>query len=402
MPVFVELHLLQNFVPSCLNRDDTNSPKDCEFGGFRRARISSQCLKRAVRRYFKEHRLLPAEDLGQRTKRLADEVAGRLNGKRGRDEVVRAVARLLASVKLALEEDRTQYLLFLGDREIEGVVRLVEKHWDALTKPVEEPAPQEGTPAPAKRKSAKEKKKEASGGLPKEVGAELLKALDGGGAADLALFGRMLADLPEKNIDAACQVAHAISTNRVSVEMDYFTAVDDLKPEDTAGADMIGTVEFNSACYYRYACLDLRQLAENLGCPGSDPAVRRAAGAFLLAAVRAIPTGKQNSMAAINPPSLVFAVARPGHPCNLANAFVHPVRADGERGLVEKSILALDDYWGRVTGMYGDDGARGALCADTDLPLTHLSGFRKASVAEAVEAALAHAFAGAAVPEGGA
>src|SRR5207237_319172 len=173
----IEVHVLQNFAPSNLNRDDTGSPKDAEFGGHRRARVSSQCLKRAVRGYFKSEKLIDAAHLAERTKRLAGEVAKRLVGK--------------------------------------------------------------GRPGADALRAAKAEE-------------AVKNLLDAGKAADLALFGRMLADLPDNNVDAACQVAHSISTNKIhSVEMDYYTAVDDLKPDDTAGADMIGTVEFNSACFYR-------------------------------------------------------------------------------------------------------------------------------------------------------
>ena len=93
---------------------------------------------------------------------------------------------------------------------------------------------------------------------------EIINAFNRGKAIDLALFGRMLADLPEKNTDAACQVAHAISTHAVEREFDFYTAIDDLKPDDTSGADMMGTVEFNSACLYRYAVINWDKLVENL------------------------------------------------------------------------------------------------------------------------------------------
>jgi CRISPR system Cascade subunit CasC len=188
------------------------------------------------------------------------------------------------------------------------------------------------------------------------------KLLDGGKASDLALFGRMLADLPENNIDAACQVAHSISTNKShSMEMDCYTAVDDLKPTDTAGADMIGTVEFNSACFYRYANLDLGQIRKNL--QNDDELVRKTADAFLRAFIHAIPTGKQRSFAAHNPPSLVFAVVRSGTLVSLANAFVKPVTPRGEEGLVGKSITELDRYYGQVVKMYGDGGLKkSAVC----------------------------------------
>jgi CRISPR system Cascade subunit CasC len=147
-------------------------------------------------------------------------------------------------------------------------------------------------------------------------------------------------------------VAHAISTNKVSMEFDFFTAVDDLSPKEETGAGMMGTVEFNSACFYRYANIDLKQLAKNLG--NDTELAEKAVEAFLRASVAAIPTGKQNSMAAQNPPSLVFAVVREQGLWSLANAFVNPVRP-GNDGLVQKSITALEDYWGKLAAAYGEE-----------------------------------------------
>src|SRR5205814_5665072 len=129
------------------------------------------------------------------------------------------------------------------------------------------------------KRSAKDAKDAGKNAVPAPVKKAVLGVLDGGKAADLALFGRMIADLPDKNVDAACQVAHAISTNKVSFEFDFYTAVDDLKPDDTAGADMLGTVEFNSACFYRYSNLDLGQLVENLG--GDEQLGRQTVEAFV-------------------------------------------------------------------------------------------------------------------------
>jgi CRISPR system Cascade subunit CasC len=180
------------------------------------------------------------------------------------------------------------------------------------------------------------------------------KLLDGGKAADLALFGRMVADLPDANIDAASQVAHAISTNKVSMEFDYYTAVDDLKPEETEGAGMIGTVGFNSACFYRYANVDTEQLKTNLG--GDEELAHKTLEAFLRACVAAVPTGKQNSMAAHNPPSFIFAVVRRSGLWNLANAFLKPISYSPGGDLMENSLKALDGYWGRLSSVY-DDGA---------------------------------------------
>ena len=158
------------------------------------------------------------------------------------------------------------------------------------------------------------------------------------------------------------------------MEFDFYTAVDDLKPEDTAGADMLGTVEFNSACFYRYANVDLEQLKSNLG---SQDLARETVEAFVRASVVAIPTGKQNSMAAQNPPSFVFAVARRAGLCSLANAFLDPVQPDRSGDLMQNSIKRLDSYWGRLSRMYGDGGVTGGwLCTTEDGCLDRLAAYR--------------------------
>lgn len=358
--MFIELHILQNFAPSCLNRDDTNSPKDCEFGGYRRARISSQCLKRAIRTHFKEAGLLPEKNLAERTKRLVELIATRL-AEQGRDleTAKQAVTSALAAATLKATSEgggevKTQYLLFLGNQEINDLQSVVTTHWDALTKPAETVEPG------GKKKTAKELKSAAKNAAPAEVVKAVNKLLDGGKAADLALFGRMLADLPEKNVNAACQVAHAISTNKVTMEMDFYTAVDDLKPNDNSGADMLGTVEFNSACFYRYANIDCDGLLKNLH--GDETLARETIKAFLQASREAIPTGKQNSSAAQNETSLVLAVVRERGLQSLANAFVQPVRPSRDQGvdksLIRNSVEALDQFWGSITKAYGEEGVK--------------------------------------------
>jgi CRISPR system Cascade subunit CasC len=397
----IEIHVLQNFAPSNLNRDDTGSPKDAEFGGYRRARISSQCLKRAVRTYFKDHDLILAANRAVRTKRLLEYAHERLK-KEGRDEaaVRRAVTSALAAAGLKLDEkNRTQYLLFLGEGEIARFVALADQYFDALAKE-SEPAKAD----PGKRRTAKQDKADAMKAAPEEVKKAVLALLDGGKAADLALFGRMLADLPDKNVDAACQVAHAISTNKIhSMEMDYYTAVDDLKPEDAAGADMIGTVEFNSACFYRYANLDVAELVGGhrdekkmrpFGLQGDAELARTTAAAFLTSFIHAVPTGKQNSFAAHNPPSLVFAVVGDGSPVSLANAFVKPITPRNGESLIEKSITAMDGYYGRLVGMYGNGGRKAsAVCQTDDVVLKHLKD-DVGSVEKLIETTVAAAFEG--------
>jgi len=367
--MFVELHLLQNFSPSNLNRDDTGAPKDCEFGGYRRARISSQCIKRSIRNHFKSQALLPTENLAHRTKRLAEEVVKRLPAEKREDPQARAVIdTAIKGTGLGLDEKGlTQYLLFLGDGEIQKVASLIAQNWEKLL-----PKPASTTPATPKKPNKKDEKKEAKETVPADLRKQLLDALDGGRAADLALFGRMLADMPDKSRDAASQVAHALSTNKVSMEMDYFTAVDDLQSEDATGAGMIGSVEFNSSCFYRYANVDVTLLTRNLD--GDAELANSTLRAFLRAAVEAVPTGKQNSMAAHNPPSCVLAVVRDRGLWSLANAFVQPVRPNEKKSLILQSIEALDAYWGKLTETYGNEGIRyRGLCLLEDAKLAHLA-----------------------------
>lgn len=387
--MLVELHILQNFAPSNLNRDDTNAPKECQFGGHRRARISSQCLKRAIRTEFKRDRLLGEEELATRTKRLVEALTERLVSRGHDEETARQVVTLaLGGLKLVVDDKtgKTQYLLFLAQREIDGLADVIDRDWDQL-----QSAAGAGAAAGAEAKSARAAKAAGRDRVPSEVTAALERVLNGGRAADLALFGRMLADRPDLNIDAACQVAHAISANAVAPEFDFYTAVDDLKPDDSSGADMLGTVEFNSGCFYRYASLDTEQLRSNL--QGDDQLARRAVEAFLRASVRAVPTGKQNSMAAHNPPSLVSVVVREAGPQNLANAFANPVTPTRDGGLVQNAVRELDTYRGRVEAAYGPDSVRGAWVVSVDeVPVQHL-GTQVTSVPElisaAVEAALA-------------
>lgn len=334
MKTIVEIHALQNFAPSNLNRDDTGAPKDALFGGTRRARVSSQCTKRAVRQFFGEQvgqGLLSAEDVALRSKRVLEAIVSHLlTAGREANEAGEKARLALAAMELAVkEEGKTEYLLFLGQREIAGIAEVILEKWDMLNAAE--------APATESKKAGKAKKQAAQ-----SVDAEIRKALDkvfnGGKALDVALFGRMLADMPEKNQHAACQVAHAISTHAVEREFDFFTAVDDLKPEDTAGADMMGTVEFNSACFYRYAMVDWAKLGNNL--QGDAELAAKGLRAFLEGFVVAEPTGKQNTFAAHNPPEFVMVtVRRNTAPRNLANAFESAIRV--RDGLTRASASAL-------------------------------------------------------------
>lgn len=375
MKALLELHYLQNFAPSNLNRDDTGSPKDAYFGGTRRARVSSQSFKRAMRMDFRARGTIHPEELGERTKRAHEEIARILRDTHARDESTALTAAELAlgGLGLPVKDGKSQYLLFLGRDELTRVADLINIHWDALQGGAEDGG-----------KKAKSKK----AALPGDLAKELARALDGSRAVDVALFGRMLADLPEKNADAAAQVAHAISTHAMrGREFDFYTAVDDLKPTDTAGADMLGTVEFGSATYYRYACVDLQKLLENLG--GDVDLAVRGLRAFLEASVFAAPTGKQNTFAAHNTPGLLVQVVRQNaSPRNLANAFEKSVREQG--GFVRPSMTALGEEKTRQDRIFGDEGRSRYVNAVDDQDLTTL-GERQGSVKALIDATVADA-----------
>ncbi|KWW98835.1 CRISPR-associated protein CSE4 [Carbonactinospora thermoautotrophica] len=343
--MIIELHLLQSFPVSNLNRDDVGQPKTATFGGYTRARISSQCQKRAARQLFTAYGL-DESATAVRTKRLVEKAAEALAA-RGRDpEQARDVARVaVRALGFGVDgKDLTQYLLFVGRQAIELLADFCDREWDKLVK------------------AAGDKKKAEKVKPDKETLAEARRILDATRVADVALFGRMIADNKDFNVDAASQVAHAISTHAVANDFDFYTAVDDLKPDAEAGADMIGTVDFNTACYYRYANLNLDQLVENLR-EDKDLAAR-AARAWLYAFVHAVPSGKQNSMAALTLPSAMLGVVRERGAWNLANAFLKPVdgkRADGD--VLAASLAELMRHFNQLRGFYGDGQLRTVVAA---------------------------------------
>lgn len=351
--MFVELHFIQNFAPANLNRDDTNNPKDCEFGGVRRARISSQSLKRAIRQEpsFAE---ITQQQPGMRTKWMVEELQKHLPTEmatsEGANEILGEFVTNFAS-KLDKDGQRTAVLLYLSPAELARIGDDLASQWAALS-------------------DAKQRK-----GALLDIIKTLTKEFKGRTSApDIALFGRMLAEHPDLNLDAACQVAHAISTHRVSMEMDFYTAVDDLQREETSGAGMMGFTGYNSACFYRYTRLDWPQLLKNLG-NDAELATLTVRG-FLEASVAAVPSAKQNSFAAHNPPSLLVGVVRQGGMgWSLANAFEKPVRPEQDGGYVAASAKALDHYWQRLTTVYGDRSLAqvAVLALDEELSLTSLA-----------------------------
>lgn len=350
--MFLEIHLIQNFALSNLNRDDTGAPKSCIFAGTRRSRISSQCLKRSVRTSVRENGMIPSEQLAYRTKKIVVLLATRLM-KSGVDaDQAKLVAQnAIEGINLKLKNDKTEYLLMVGDREVDQLTKVCQENIEKLNRP---------------RDESKTDKKEKSND--KVLSKQLLDALDGGDAVDMALFGRMIATYPEKNIDAAVQMAHALSTNAITNEFDYYSAVDDLQKDTDdsgAGAAMIGTMLYNSPCYYRYANLDMTQLINNLS---NDKVLAiQAMQAFIDGIVKAVPTGKQTNSAAQNPPALIMAVARDSGLWSLANAFITPVTGLRE-DMVQTSAEKLFAHWSQLTSLYGKDGIKYAGYA-TYLPV---------------------------------
>jgi CRISPR system Cascade subunit CasC len=371
MKTLIEMHVLQNFAPSNLNRDDTGAPKDAIFGGTRRGRHSSQSVKRAVRQDFgakAQEGVFDADELAVRTKRVYDAIADRLAGKRDPDEARAKATIALSYVKLNPTEDgKSQYLLFLGQREITELAAVIDENWDLIVPPA--------APATDDKTTAKKAKKAAASAAPKEVQAKIEAAFNGGKAVDIALFGRMLADMPEKNQSAACQVAHSISTHVIERSFDFYTAVDDLKPTDTAGADMMGTIEFTSGCFYRYAVVDWDQLVKNL--QGDEALAMKGLRMFMQSFVETAPSGKQSSFAAHNSPEFVaVSVRRNCAPRSLANAFETAVRPSREASLTRKSADALIAKANVLQAAYGGDGETFVL----NLVEADISGYGEASV----------------------
>lgn len=352
--MIIELHLLQSFPVSNLNRDDLGQPKTATFGGHLRARISSQSLKRAARFLMPSYDL-DDSDIGVRTRLLVQKAAERLT-ESGRDgaESAGVVAAGLRELGFGYDAKKqtTQYLLFLGHKAPGTLAAYCDNEWDRLKAVADKAAEAEVKP---RRQTKKAGENEGDGdkagkARPKKGSKEYEEArrlLDATRAVDIACFGRMIADNADFNVQAAAQVAHALSTHAVVTEYDYFTAVDDFNPESETGAGMIGTFDFNAACYYRYANLDLTQLDANLD--GDTALVGRAASAWLKAFIHAVPGGKQNVTAARTPPETLLAVVRERGAWNLANAFLEPVAG---ANLLADSTERLFGHFQRLRAFY--------------------------------------------------
>lgn len=323
MTTFLQLHLLTAYPPANLNRDDNGQPKTAVFGGVQRLRISSQSLKRAWRTSDVFARRL-GDHVGKRTQRLGDDLLKHLKSHGMEEKKAFQAARSIADVfgKLKPENDEnatfTEQLVFVAPEERAKAFELADR---ALKGETIEPK-----------------------------AADVLSKSDG--AADIAMFGRMLADDPAFNREAAVQVAHAISTHKVVIEDDYYVAVDDLKDasaREDAGTSFIGVQEFAAGVFYAYICADLGLLQRNLG--GDESLTKAAIAALVEAAATVAPRGKQASFASRARASYVLAEAGVDQPRSLAAAFLRPVGTDD---FAAESVRRLREFRDRLLTAYGD------------------------------------------------
>lgn len=303
--LYVDVHIIQTVPPSCVNRDDTNSPKTAVYGGVTRARISSQSWKKAVRDMFHNDRVISSEKLGARTKKIVSMIAAeivKIDSSIDLGKAEKSAVKILerADLKVKQNDATTEMLFFISFAQVEALAKLATENpeIDKINKDIAK------------------------------------KAFNDSPGIEIALFGRMVADSPNLKTDACAQVAHAISTHMVSNEFDYFTAVDDCSPGDNAGAAHIGTVEFNSSTLYRYATVAVHELGKHLGNDTSDAVCE-----FVRAFACSMPTGKQNTFANRTMPDAMLVTMRTDQPVNLVGAFERPVETQG--GYVDGSVQAF-------------------------------------------------------------
>lgn len=316
----IEFHILQSFPVTCLNRDDLGSPKSAIVGGVSRARVSSQCWKRQVRMAMQDFGI----KLAVRTKHVASLIKDACIAKSAPDDKAETVANLISET---LAKDT---LLFISQGEIDAFAEYASEHSFDLSEIKEKALVKDLA------KVAKQHKVSAADGL------------------DIALFGRMVAKASEMNVEAASSFSHAISTHKVSSDVEFFTALDDYKDEDEDGSSHMGSLEYNSATYYRYICLDLGQLAETIGSEDADSMkadLQRAVEAFVKALYVAVPSARQTTQAGYCGWDYARVLVRKGQP--LQFSCEKPVRADMSGGYLEPSCVALNKFLDEKERMSG-------------------------------------------------
>ncbi len=326
MSRFVQLHILTNYPPSNLNRDDTGRPKSALMGDAPRLRISSQSQKRAWRTsdLFKE---ALSGHIGTRTKRQGRDVYEALKaggvGEKAAREWARSIAGQFGKLKSDKKTDNNEnldieQLAHFGPEELAAVDALVKTCIERQAAPTDE---------------------------------ELALLRKPEQAADIALFGRMLASSPDFNVEAAVQVSHAITVHKAVVEDDYFSAVDDLNKKADTGAAHIGEKGFGAGLFYLYVCINRELLQENLGNDGELS--KKTLAALLHAVTKVSPTGMQNSHASRAHASFVLAEKGDQQPRSLAQAFLKPVSASEGGDMLDKAVRALEQRFANFNKVYG-------------------------------------------------
>ncbi|EMX1991079.1 type I-E CRISPR-associated protein Cas7/Cse4/CasC [Escherichia coli] len=323
MTTFIQLHLLTAYPAANLNRDDTGAPKTVVLGGATRLRVSSQSLKRAWRTSAHFEQAL-AGHIGIRSGRIAREAATILIEK-GIEEkkAIEWAAKIADYLGKAKNDKKPKDPL--TNAETEQLVHISPAEFDAVKA--------------LAHQLAEEKR------APKEEDLALLRK--DRMAVDIAMFGRMLANKPEFNVEAACQVAHAFGVSETIVEDDFFTAVDDLRQaSEDAGAGHLGEIGFGSALFYTYICIDKDLLVENLG--GDEALANQTLRAFTEAAFKVSPTGKQNSFASRAYASWAMAEKGIEQPRSLAAAFYEPINGTGQLDEAVQRITTLRENMNKV------------------------------------------------------
>ena len=339
--VHIEYHILQSFPVTCLNRDDVGAPKTAVIGGSIRARVSSQCWKRQVRLTMHEMGV----PHGSRTKLIAPLIAAACIDKGSSEEQAKACGDKFEQVFIKKKESKKTKKGKEGDEQEAGEDATGQDKTDTLlflspgeTARIAEAFADKGF-VPEAVITQKDAKKQA-----KEVANLLRSSFNTTDAFDIALFGRMVAQAAELNIEAAASFAHAISTHKASNEVEFFTALDDLRNDP--GAAHMGSLEFNSATYYRYVSLDLGQLWQTLAGHNLPEAVE----AFTKALFMALPAARQATQSGASPWEFAKVLVRKGQ--RLQMPFETAVKAkDG--GFLEPSKMALTDYLAAKEKMFG-------------------------------------------------
>ena len=318
--MLLEIHMLKNYPPVNLNRDESGAPKSCFFGGVQRGRISSQCLKRSWRtsEVFKN-----LGSYGIRTRRMPERVANQLTEWGIEPEFVEEAKIKLTGI--ANKEGKTS-----ADGVTGQIVFYASNEIDRIAQRIKEMIEEDKTIKAFKERS------------PKELHSLLEDAKINPITADIALFGRMVTSSYFKDVDASMQVAHAISTHAVNRESDYFTAVDDLlAAQDEQGAGMIGDIDYNSCCYYEYASLDTDALRSNLeNVENKDELIEKLLPVLLRAMAMSNPSGKQNTFAGHVLPDFVMVECKKDKiPLSYVNAFEEPVNAWGSSPRIVKNSI---------------------------------------------------------------